>query len=195
MRSMRRGGVSVGKMKRLPVMFGIMFKIGLFTFGGGWSIIAQIQNEFVDRRGWLTEEELTDYMSLAKSFPGIMIINMSVFCGYTMAGVAGAVVSAIGLSMPALLAIAVVTYCYSSLKGNVYVARILNGVRSVVIPIIISASLKLKSTAVKGKSAVVILLISFVVCVFTGVNKALVIVAALVAGLLIWRGEVQDDLS
>lgn len=183
------------KLKRLAIIFTTMFKIGLFTFGGGWSIIAQMQNEFVDRRGWMTEEELVDYMSLAKSFPGIMIINMSVFCGYTMCGVAGAVIAAIGLSTPALLAIAVVTYFYSALRENVYVARILNGVRSVVIPIIISASLKLKATALKGRSAWWILLISFIVCVFTDVNKAVIIVAALFAGLLIWRGAIPDDIS
>lgn len=183
------------KMRRIGTIFAVMFKIGLFTFGGGWSIIAQIQNEFVDRRGWMTEEQLVDYMSLAKSFPGIMIINMSVFCGYTMCGMAGAVTAAVGLSMPALLAIAVVTYFYSALRTNVLVARILNGVRSVVIPIIISASLKLKKTAMRGRSAWWILAASFLVCVFTNVNKALVIVAALIMGLLIWRGEIPDDLS
>lgn len=90
------------KTRRLPAIFFIMMKIGLFTFGGGWSIIAQIQNEFVDKKGWMTEEQIVDYMSLAKSFPGIMIINMSVFCGYTMAGPAGAVAAAFGLSLPAL---------------------------------------------------------------------------------------------
>lgn len=183
------------KGKRLLTVFATMFKIGLFTFGGGWSIIAQIQNEFVDRRGWMTEEQLVDYMSLAKSFPGIMIINMSVFCGYTMCGVAGAFIAAVGLSMPAVITIAVVTYFYSALRDNVYVAKILNGVRSVVIPIILSASWKLKQTAMHGKSAWVILAVSFLICVFTGVNKALIVVVALVAGLLIWRGGIPDDLS
>lgn len=183
------------RVKKLWVIFFTMAKIGLFTFGGGWSIIAQIQNEFVDRRGWITEEQLVDYMSLAKSFPGIMIINMSVFCGYAMCGVAGAVTAAIGLSAPAVATIAVVTFFYSAMKENVWVAKILNGVRSVVIPIILSASWKLRQTAMKGKSAWVILLASFTVCVFTGVNKLLVVLAALAAGLLIWRGEIPDDVS
>ena len=98
------------RYKRLGIIFYIMAKIGLFTFGGGWSIIAQMQNEFVDKRRWLTEEQVVDYMSLAKSFPGVMIINMSVFCGYTMAGIPGAVLAAVGLSAPALAAIALVTY-------------------------------------------------------------------------------------
>lgn len=183
------------KCRRLATVFVVMFKIGLFTFGGGWSIIAQMQGEFVDRRGWMTEEQIVDYMSLAKSFPGIMIINMSVFCGYTMCGVAGALTAAIGLSAPALIAIAVVTYFYSALRDNVFVAKILNGVRSVVVPIIISASLKLKKTAIRGRSAWWILFAAFFVCVFTGVNKAFVILAALAVGLLVWRGEIPDDLS
>lgn len=189
------GGHMMERVKKLWTIFFTMAKIGLFTFGGGWSIIAQIQNEFVDRRGWITEEQLVDYMSLAKSFPGIMIINMSVFCGYAMCGVVGAVTAAIGLSAPAVATIAVVTFFYSAMKENVWMAKILNGVRSVVIPIILSASWKLRKTAMKGKSAWVILLVSFTVCVFTGVNKLLVVLAALAAGLLIWRGGIPDDVS
>lgn len=185
----------MNRIKRLAAIFFTMAKIGLFTFGGGWSIIVQMQNEFVDRRGWMSEEQIIDYMSLAKSFPGIMIINMSVFSGYAMAGIPGAVSAAFGLSMPAIMAIAIVTYFYDSLKQNVYVARILNGVRSVVIPIIVSACLRMKETALKGRSAVVIVLISVVVCTFTKINKIIVILAALAAGILIWRGEIPDDIS
>ncbi len=183
------------KIKRLWTIFFEMAKIGLFTFGGGWSIIAQIQAEFVDKRGWMTEEQIVDYMSLAKSFPGIMIINMSVFCGYAMEGITGAVLAAVGLSLPALIAIAIVTYFYSSLRDNTYVAKILNGVRSVVVPIIISACLKLKKTALKEKLSYVIFGISFVICVLSDINKLLLVGVALVAGILIWRGKIPDDLS
>ncbi len=183
------------KGNRLLAIFCTMFKIGLFTFGGGWSIIAQMQNEFVDKRKWMTEDQIIDYMSLAKSFPGIMIINMSVFSGYAMAGAAGAAVAAVGLSLPALLAIAVVTYFYGALRDNVYVAKVLSGVRSVVIPIILSACVRMWPTALKGKSAVVLLTVSFLVCTFTNFSKLLVIVIALAIGLLVWRGRINDDLS
>lgn len=181
--------------KRLFTIFIIMAKIGLFTFGGGWSIIVQMQNEFVDKRKWMTEEQVVDYMSLSRSFPGVMIINMSVFCGYAMAGVPGGILAAVGLSAPALAAIAIVTYFYSSLRDNIYVERILNGVRSVVIPIIISACIKLKKPALKTRISYGILAVVFVVCVFTKASKIFVILAALAAGLLIWRGEISDDLS
>lgn len=196
-RSKRFGGVGfyMEICKRLLAIFYVMAKIGLFTFGGGWSIIAQMQSEFVDRRGWLTEEQVMDYMSLAKSFPGVMIINMSVFCGYAMGGVAGAVVAATGLSAPALAAIAAVTYCYSSLRDNVIVEKVLNGVRSVVVPIIVSACLKLKKTAVQGKAAWMILAVVFGISIFTGINKLLIVVTALVVGLILWKGEIPDDMS
>lgn len=183
------------KTKRLWPIFITMAKIGLFTFGGGWSIIAQIQSEFVDRRGWMTEEQIVDYMSLAKSFPGIMIINMSVFSGYAMAGIPGAVLAAFGLSFPALVAIAIVTYFYATLRDNVYVAKILAGVRSVVIPIIISACLRLWKTAVRWRSSWVILGISFAICAVSDFNKLILVICALIAGLLIWRGRIEDDLS
>lgn len=178
-------------MKRIVTIFCVMFKIGMFTFGGGWSIIAQIQAEFSEQRQWLKEEQIVDYMSLAKSFPGIMIINMSVFCGYAMAGVSGAVAAAFGLSTPALLAIAVVTYFYSSIRDNVYAARILNGIRSVVVPIMISGCVKLWKPAMKGKRAYAIFLISLLVCAFTGFNKLVLVIIALLAGLILWKGEVD----
>ncbi|MCI8661294.1 MAG: chromate transporter [Lachnospiraceae bacterium] len=183
------------RCRRLVVIFYVMAKIGLFTFGGGWSIIAQMQSEFVDKKGWLTEEQVMDYMSLAKSFPGVMIINMSVFCGYAMEGVAGGAIAAIGLSAPALAAIAIVTYFYSSLRDNGIVGKILNGVRSVVVPIIVSACLKLKKTAIHGRMAWIILSVVFVICIFTGINKLFIVLAALVAGLILWKGEIEDDVS
>lgn len=183
------------RYQRLLEIFFVMAKIGLFTFGGGWSIIAQMQNEFVDKRGWMKEEQVVDFMSLAKSFPGIMIINMSVFCGYAMEGIAGGAAAAVGLSLPALAAIAAVAFFYSSLRDNIYVVKVLNGIRSVVVPIIISACLKLKKTAAKGLPGYVILAISFVVCATTRINKLVLVLAALAAGLLIWKGEIADDVS
>ncbi len=177
-----------GRVGRLAVMFWTMAKIGCFTFGGGWSIIGQIQAEFVEKRGWMTEEQIIDFMSLAKSFPGIMIINMSVLCGYAMEGAAGALSAAFGLSAPAIVAIGLVTYFYSSLKSNPYVEKVLNGVRCVVIPIILQAAWKLKDRSLTSGISYVLLGIAFVVCAFTGISKPAVMVAGGVLGLVIWRG-------
>lgn len=169
-------------------MFWTMAKIGCFTFGGGWSIIVQIQHEFVDKRGWMTEEQIIDFMSVAKSFPGIMIVNMSVLCGYAMEGAAGALAAAFGLTAPALAAIGLVAYFYSSLKANPYVEKVLNGVRCVVIPIILQAAWKLKGKSLTDMISYIFFAVSFVVCAFTDISKPIVIVTGAVLGLLVWRG-------
>ena len=76
--------------------FLLLFKIGLFTFGGGWSIVAQLQREFVDRRGWISKEDLLDIVSVGRSFPGIMVINIAVMFGYHVGGVLFGVIAAVG---------------------------------------------------------------------------------------------------
>lgn len=181
------------KAVRLWTIFATMAKIGCFTFGGGWSIIAQMEDEFVERRSWMTKEQIVDFMSLAKSFPGIMIINMSVLSGYTMAGVPGAVAAAFGLSFPAIVCIAIVTYFYNTLRSNPYVVKILNGVRCVVVPIILSASWKLKDKSLTTRRAYPFLAASFVICAFTNISKPVLIVAGALLGLLVWKGVRVDE--
>ncbi len=194
---MDKGFIKIKKERigRLVEIFLIMAKIGCLTFGGGWSIIGQMQNEFVEKKKWMTEEQIVDFMSLAKSFPGIMIINMSVFSGYVMEGAAGAVAAAFGLSAPAIICIAVVTCFYGALKENPYVARLLNGVRCVVIPIILNAAWKLKGKALGSKKALLLLSASFLLCAFTPVSKPLVVVGGAVLGLILWREEEFHDIS
>lgn len=185
----------MGRVGRLAVLFWTMARIGCFTFGGGWSIIGQMQTEFVERRGWLTEEQILDFMSLARSFPGIMIINMSVLCGYAMEGAAGALAAAFGLSAPAVVAIGLVAYFYSSLKTNPYVEKVLNGVRCVVIPIILQAAWKLKDKSLLSAVSWVLFAAAFGVCAFTGISKPAVIIAGAVLGLVIWgRGGRHDTV-
>lgn len=173
--------------RKLAVMFWTMAKIGCFTFGGGWSMIGQMQNEFVEKRGWMTQEQIIDFMSLAKSFPGIMIINMSVLCGYAMEGAAGALAAAFGLSAPAVFAIGLVAYFYDSLKNNGMIERILGGVRCVVIPIILQAAWKLKEKSLVSWASWVFLAAAFFVCAFTNVSKPLVIALGAVFGLVVFK--------
>lgn len=169
---------------RILTIFRVMFKIGCITFGGGWSIIAQLQEEFVERRHWMEEEELVDYISIGRSLPGIMIINISVLSGYRMAGFLGAVTAAFGLSLPAILCIAIVTMFYSSIKENVWAAKALNGVRCAVIPIILAAAVRLKDKSLTCKMGYVLAVAALAVCTFTDMNKILVVISGGVVGLL-----------
>ena len=170
---------------RILTIFRVMFKIGCITFGGGWSIIAQLQEEVVERRHWMEEEELVDYISIGRSLPGIMIINISVLSGYRMAGFFGAVSAAFGLSLPAIICIAIVTMFYTSIKDNVWAAKALNGVRCAVIPIILAAAVRLKDKSLTSKNGYVLAVLALAVCTFTDVNKILVVVSGGAVGLLL----------
>lgn len=173
------------RLKTCFLLFRNFVKIGCCTFGGGWSIIAQIQKEFVDQRGLLTEEELLDYTSVGRSLPGVMIGNVAFLCGHRMAGIAGGTACVLGLSLPSLVILAVVTQFYVQIKNNIYVARALVGVRAAVIPIIGSAALRLRKGALPDKLCLVLAAAALGVFLFTDLNAALLVVLGGGAGFAI----------
>lgn len=175
--------------KKLGRIFLTMFRIGCFTYGGGWSIFAQLEEEFGEKRGWLTKEEFLDIMSLARSFPGIMVINMSVMFGYRVRGVPGAMAAVFGLAAPAFIVISVVTCCYEVLMQNHLVARAMIGVRCSIVPIMIMAAARMKKYVLEGRITCLLAAASFLLCLFSGINKLVMIVAAGLCGMVIWRGK------
>jgi len=173
------------KLRRAWLLFFFFFRIGFFTFGGGWSIIAQMTREFVEKRKWLTNEALMDNVSISQSLPGIMIINCSVQFGYSMGGMLCAFASALGIALPSFLILLIVTYAYNVFADNIYVARALVGVRAAVVPIIISAILRLRKAALKDALGWIFASLALLLCLFTNVSRALIILVGGIAGVLI----------
>ena len=165
-------------------------RIGCFTFGGGWSIVAQMQQEFVEKRGWITEEELLDFTSVARSLPGIMIANTSLIFGYHMAGVPGAIAAVVGITIPSVVIIALVTLVYDAFRSNPFVLRALTGVRAAVIPIILSAALRLRRGALKDWTGYALAAVAAVLSVL-GVNNIVIILIGVLAGLLIGEAKAR----
>lgn len=122
------------------------FKIGWFTFGGGWSIVAQVRSDYVEKRHEIDDGELLDIVSVGRSLPGTMIGNVAYLFGYHRAGLLGGILAVLGIVTPPLVILSIVTLFYRAFRDSVYVARALMGVRAVVAPIIISAVLKLQDT-------------------------------------------------
>lgn len=132
-------------------LFWYFLRTGGYTFGGGWGLVVAIQQEFVDKRKWITEEELVDLTSVGRSLPGTMIGNVTYLFGYRQCGVAGGIASLIGVSLMPLLVMIGVTLGYESFKSDPYVARALIGVRAAVIPIILSGAITLKDACFTDK--------------------------------------------
>lgn len=162
-------------LKKGLLLFCFFAKIGCFTFGGGWSILAQMEQEFVEKRALLTKEELLDIVSLGKSIPGIMITNISTIFGYQVAGWFGAVCAMFGIAFPAVVILSVVTAFYSLFKDNIWVASALKGIRAAVVPIIVSATISLARSGLKSGLCVVICLIAAGLCFFTNLNNIVIV--------------------
>ncbi len=180
---------------RTPEIFKTFFKFGCFTFGGGWSIVAQIQKEYVEKKHWITDEELLDFTSVGRSIPGLMIGNTSVLFGYHAAGVSGAIAALLGIVIPPVLIMLGVVFLYDLAKDNMYVARAMMGVRAAVVPIIFSALLKLFKSGMKDAACYVVALVALALCLFTNLNNVLIVLLGAAAGLLIQEVRQRRDLS
>ena len=163
------------------------FKVGFYTFGGGWSIIAQLQQEYVQKRHWITDEELLDITSVGRSLPGTMIGNVAYLFGHRQAGVLGGIAATVGMVTPPMIILSVLTYCYAMFKDNIWIAKMLTGVRSAVVPIILVAALKLRVGAFPTKACYAIAIVACILNAFLNVNCVLVILLAVAAGLIMGR--------
>lgn len=175
------------KIKTGLELFAFFFKIGCFTFGGGWSILAQMEQEFVDKRKWLTKSELLDMVAVGRSVPGIMITNISMIFGNSVGGVFGGICSVLGITAPAILILSLVTVFYNKLKDNIWCASALRGIRSAVVPIIASAAFSLGKEAFKTKISITAGGIALLLlCLFTDLGNIELVGLGVVA-VLIWQ--------
>ena len=131
------------KLKNLFRLFLLMFKIGLFTFGGGYAMLVLLENEFIAKRKWITEDEFTDVVAIAESTPGPIAINASTYVGYKVGKVLGAIVSTIAVCLPSLIIIFLISiFFYQFLKLKL-VAKAFQGIRVCVCLLIMFAGIKM----------------------------------------------------
>ncbi len=98
------------KLYKIGLLFSTFFKIGAFTFGGGYAMIPLIQREIAEKRKWITEDDILDIIAIAESTPGPIAVNSATFVGYKVAGFWGAFVSTLGVVLPSFVIITVIAY-------------------------------------------------------------------------------------
>lgn len=170
-------------MRELLTMFGSFFKIGLFTFGGGYAMVPIIQREVIDRRGWIDREEFIELLTLAQSAPGPIALNTSVFVGYKMRGYAGALAALLGVVVPAFTVILIVAIYVAQFRENIYVNAAFKGMRPAVVALIVAPVISLS----KGMGAWKYLIAALTAAVvwYGGLSPIWLIVVAAVAGVLL----------
>lgn len=170
-------------MRELLTMFGSFFKIGLFTFGGGYAMVPIIQREVIDRRGWVDRDEFVELLTLAQSAPGPIALNTSVFVGYKVRGYAGALAALLGVVVPAFTVILIVAIYFAQFRENVYVNAAFKGMRPAVVALIVSPIVSLSRGMGAWKYALAAAVALFVW--WSGVSPIWLIIVAAGVGVAI----------
>lgn len=131
------------KLKRLLILFLTMFKIGLFTFGGGYAMIAIIERELVEKKKWLEHEEFMDVVGIAESTPGPIAINSATYIGYKVGGVLGSVFATLGVVFPSLIIIFVISLFFDKFLSLKWVGYCFHGIQACVAFLILNAGIKM----------------------------------------------------
>ncbi|MBQ8509113.1 MAG: chromate transporter [Clostridia bacterium] len=119
-------------------LFFTFFEIGLFTFGGGYAMLPLIQKE-VAVKGWLTTEELVNFVAISESTPGAFAINVSTYVGTELAGIPGGIVTTLGCVMPSFIIILIITKCFEKFQSSKIISGCMSGLKPAAIGLIGSA--------------------------------------------------------
>ena len=180
-------------MKKFAGLFLIFLKIGAFTFGGGYAMVALLENEFVSRRGWLNKEEFLDMTAIAESTPGPVAINSATYLGYKLAKVPGAATATVAVCLPSFLIILAIAIFLTpeAITGNEHLSAIFKGIRPAVVALIIAPVLNaVKAAHLNMVTVWIPVIVALAIWSSTPVisNPILWIVLAIVVGIAHLKG-------
>lgn len=156
-------------------------------------MVPLIQKELVDKRGWLDDSEFVDILAIAQSGPGPVAINTSVLCGNKMRGLLGAIVAALGSSLPSFLIILVIANFFLKVKESRAVQAIFKGMRPAIFGLLISAVWQVGRKSISDKKDLVLAALGAALLLFLDVNPIFVVILAAVSGIIF--GSVQSSKS
>lgn len=172
-------------------LFLIFFRIGAFTFGGGYAMIPILEREFVTERGWITSEDMLNYVAIGQSTPGIIAVNMATFIGYRRRGVPGSAAATLGVITPSLIIISIIAAFISNFSEYVYVQKALAGINIAVAVILVSAVWDLGKKSVTDIVGLALAVIAFLAVVVFNVNSIWLILFSLAVGIAVKGGAVK----
>ena len=165
-------------------LFVTFFRIGAFTFGGGYAMLPMLQREVVERRGWATEEELIDYYAIGQCTPGIIAVNTATFIGNKNRGVIGGIAATLGVVFPSIVIITIIAAFISNFSELQVVKDAFAGIRVCVFVLILNAVIKLGKASVKDAVTLCICLAVLLGSVLLDLSPIVFVVIAALAGIV-----------
>ncbi|WP_138494255.1 chromate transporter [Paenibacillus pinistramenti] len=177
------------KLLLLGELFWVFFKIGPSTFGGGYAMMAVIEQEVAGKRKWMDESEMSDLLSIAGSAPGGVGVNASAFIGYRLGKIPGAAAAVLGITLPTFLIVYVLSFFYSYLQEVPKVQAAMKGINGAVLGFIGAAAYRMAKSALVDWSTLAAAAGSLAVLLLTGWNPIFMILAGLGLGIIIVRAK------
>lgn len=178
-------------------------KIGFLTIGGGYVMLPMMQSELIDKKHWITEEELLDYYAVGQSTPGIIAVNVATFVGYKKAGITGGIVATLGIISPSLIIITALAGVIQSIDQYPNVQKAMSGINVAVCALITDATLNFIKKGVKNFVTLLVLLTSFLLIYYVKVPSYLIVLGAAFLGTITYfvknkmkktvEAEAEDD--
>lgn len=164
-------------------MFISFFYIGLVTIGGGLAMLPIMQEEFVDKRKFLTKSEIVDVFALAQSIPGVIAVNTSLLTGFKIAGVFGGIMAGIGVMMPSFIIILIIAPIFERIQNLEYVNKAFLGIKGAIAALILLSAYDMGKSVLKNKFTAILFILSFILVVFLNFN---VIYTLLISAFFGW---------
>lgn len=178
-------------------------KIGFLTIGGGYVMLPMMQSELIEKKHWITEEELLDYYAVGQSTPGIIAVNVATFVGYKKAGITGGIVATLGIISPSLIIITALAGVIQSIDQYPNVQKAMSGINVAVCALITDATLNFIKKGVKNFVTLLVLLASFLLIYYVKVPSYLIVLGAAFLGAITYfvknkmkktvEAEAEDD--
>lgn len=178
---------NLSRGRKLWTLFTSLLYISAFTFGGGFVIVTFMKRRFVDKLGWLDEQEMLDMTALAQSSPGPIALNAAIQVGWRVGGAVGMVIATIATILPPMIILTVISIFYSAFANNEYVALVLKGMQAGVAAVIADVVCDLGGKVLKTKSwiHIALMLAAFIATYFLNINVIFVILASALIGVIL----------
>lgn len=173
-------------LNSLIKIFAVFFKIGAFTIGGGYAMLPLIEKEVVENNKWVKQEEIVDVFAIVQSVPGVIAINSSIFIGYKICGIAGAIAAALGVILPSFFIILPIAFLLFNIKESIYIQKAFTGIRAGVTALIGLSAIKLGKAVIKDKIGFILAALSFIAIVFFNIHAILTIITGGITGYLVY---------
>lgn len=172
-------------MKELFALYAAFFRIGGLTFGGGLTMLPMLKYELVEKKNWVTEDDLLDYYAVGQCTPGIIAVNVATFVGYKRKGVIGGIFSTLGMISPSLIIVSILAMFLQQFMDNPWVQHGVGGIKVVVCALMINTVITMWKKSVTSKLMSIPAILGFLGAVFTPIPTVLLVVIAGITGVIL----------